>query len=69
MSDCNVAINNALRKIFGFNQWQSIRVLREVFGFKSLNEIFAIAQAKFLRLCHVHRNPILKFIAVMNSLQ
>ena len=26
MSNCNVAINNVLRKIFGFTQWQSIRV-------------------------------------------
>ena len=36
MSDCNVAVNNVFRKIFGFTEWQSIRYLREIFGFQSL---------------------------------
>ena len=63
MSDCNVAMNNAFRKIFGFKQWQSIRYLRELFGFDSLYNIFKKAQDKFLVLCQSHANPIFKFIS------
>ena len=63
MSDCNLAMNNAFRKIFGFTRWQSIRVLREMFGFKSLYVIFKEAQDKFRITCLSHHNPIVKFIA------
>ena len=63
MSDCNVAMNSAFRRIFGFKQWQSIRYLREFFGFSSLYEIFKKAQDKFSNLCKSHFNPIIKFIA------
>ena len=63
MSDCNMAMNSAFRKIFGFRQWQSIRFLRELFGFKSLYVIFKEAQDKFRSACSNHSNPIVKFIA------
>ena len=36
MSNCNLAMNSALRRVFGFSDWRSIRVLREIFGFKSI---------------------------------
>ena len=36
MSDCNTAMNNVFRKIFGFSDWRSIRILRGIFGVKSL---------------------------------
>ena len=63
MSDCNVAMNNALRKIFGFSQWQSIRYLRELFGVKSLYVIFKETQDRFLVACANHSNPIISFVA------
>ena len=63
MSDCNVAMNNAFRKIFGFKHWQSIRYLRELFGFESLYVIFQKAQDKFLSMCKSHANPIVKFLS------
>ena len=63
MSDCNVAINNAFRRIFGFKEWQSIRVLRDIFGFKSLYIIFKESQDKFCNSCKSHINPIVNFIA------
>ena len=66
MSDCNVAINNACRRIFGFKQWQSIRVLREIFDFKSLYIIFKETQDKFLYNCRLHANPIINSIANLN---
>ena len=31
MSDCHIAVNNAFRKIFGFKERQSIRVLRKIY--------------------------------------
>ena len=40
MSNCNMAMNSAMRRVFGFTDWRSIRVLREIFGFKSIYEIF-----------------------------
>ena len=63
MSDCNLAINNALRKVFGFTEWESIRILREIFGFKSIYFIFKKVQDRFLVSCHHHQNPIISFIA------
>ena len=47
MIECNVALNDAIRKIFSFNRWESVRSLREGFGYSSLTEIFAKAKKKF----------------------
>ena len=63
MSNCNTAINNALRKVFGFSRWESIRTLREIFGMKSLYDIFKVTQDKFLRSCLSHHNQIVSFVA------
>ena len=63
MSDCNVAMNSALRRAFGFTDWRSIRTLRENFGFKSLYVIFKNAQKRFAKACRHHHNPVITFIA------
>ena len=42
MRDLNTAVNDAIRKIYSFNRWESVRVLREGSGMKSIYEIFAI---------------------------
>ena len=62
MSDCNVALNNALRKIFGFNRWESVRSLRENSGFPSLYELFEKARRRFLATCRGHYNPVIRFL-------
>ena len=62
MSNCYVAINNAQRKVFGFCTWQSICVLCEMFGFKSIYKIFKTAQDRFLTQSKSHPNPIISFI-------
>ena len=62
MSDCNVAVNNAFRKIFGFKEWRSIRILREIFNFESFYVLFKTAREKFLASCACHPNPVIKFI-------
>ena len=66
MSDCHVAMNAALRRIFGFKQWQSIRLLREAFGFESLFTIFKKAQDKFLHSCKSHANTTVNFLSHLN---
>ena len=67
MSDCNVAMNNALRRIFGFKQWQSIRVMRE--AFKSLYTIFKKAQTKFF-ICLQSANPTqIKLLIFLHDLK
>ena len=47
MYRCHVAINNAIRRIFSFQVWESIRHIRIAHGYKSIYEIFADAKAKF----------------------
>ena len=66
MSDCNVAMNNAFRTIFGLTDWRSIRTLRAMFGFKSLDDTFKVAQDRFLASCRSHTNPIVSCIASYN---
>ena len=58
-----VAVNNAVRRIFGFRYWQSIRHIREVYGFQSIEQMFSNAKTKFLRKMTVHSNGILRFLS------
>ena len=50
MQNCNTAVNDALRLIFGYNRWESIRHLRDSFGYKSLTDIFGRSRKKFYEL-------------------
>ena len=43
----NVAVNDAIRRIFSYNRWESIKALRESFGYSSLTEIFAKRKLSF----------------------
>ena len=62
----NVAVNNAIRRVFGFRRWESIRQLREFYGFKSIEVIFANAKQQFLRSLANHNNRVLKSLYVFN---
>ena len=66
MSNCSIAMNSALRKIFGFTDWRSIRYLREIFGFSCLYTIFKNAKDRFASACRHHHNPVISFIASMH---
>ena len=68
MSDCNTAINDAIRKIFSFNRWQSTRTLRESFGYLSLHEIFSRAKNKFQSSLAYHSNFVLSSLKSINAL-
>ena len=67
MADCTTALNDAIRKIFSFNRWESVRVLRTNFGYKSLVEIFAIASKKFLASLPHHDNSIIRLFSARIS--
>ena len=55
----NVAVNNAVRRIFGFRLWQSIRQIREFYGFDAVEVMFAKAKRKFHATLRSHDNEIL----------
>ena len=58
----NVAVNNAVRRIFKFRYWQSIRQLREFYKFDAIEIIFAKARKRFLRSIANHGNSLLRFL-------
>ena len=61
----NVSVNNAIRRIFGFRQWQSIRQLPEFYGFKPIEIMFENAKKRFHRALPNHCNSILQFLSTM----
>ena len=63
MQSCNTAVNDALRRIFGYNRWESIRVLRDSFGYKSITDIFGRARKKFYTILPYHYNSVVSRIA------
>ena len=65
MRKVHVALNNAIRRIFSFAVWQSIRHLRIEYGYKSVYEIFAEAKSKFLVSAPASRNPIVYHLALL----
>ena len=60
MNDCNTALNNAIRRIFTYHRWESIRSLRVAFGYKSLTEIFQLSSKRFIDSLPNHSNSILR---------
>ena len=62
MRDLNTAINDAIRKIFSFNRWESVRALREGCGYQSIYDIFAKAKQKLNNSLISHHNSILRFL-------
>ena len=69
MRNCNTAINDAIRRIFTFNRWESVRSLRESFGMKSLYDIFARAAFDFQNSLPSHHNSVLRLICTIPVLE
>ena len=61
----NVAVNNAVRRIFGFRYWQSIRQIREVYGYNSIEILFAQAKKRFLNPLYCHSNSVLRLLSTL----
>ena len=62
----NVALNNAIRRIFGFRRWQSIRQIREVYGYDSIEVMFAKAAKRFHLSLSNHQNDVLNFLSTLD---
>ena len=63
MESLHVAVNDAIRKIFSYNRWQSIRNLRESFGYRSITEIFALRRRSFEQRLPCIGNATLSFLS------
>ena len=63
----NVAVNNAVRRIFGFRLWQSIRQIREFYGFDAVEVMFAKAKRKFHATLCSHDNNILRLLSTLEQ--
>merc|ERR1739838_898026 len=70
MTDCNTAINNVTvtGKSLVSLGLESVRLLREISGYKSIYTIFENSRKTFLEGVKTHHNPVIRFIATLNSL-
>ena len=57
------ACNSAIGRIFSFSRTESIRQLRELFGYKSLYEIFNTAKDRFSKATSSSSNCVIKHLA------
>ena len=62
MSSCNIAINNAIRRIFSYARVESVRHLRQQYGFRSIYEIFSLAKSKFSKSAISSSNYIVQHV-------
>ena len=62
MHNCNVALNDAIRRIFSFNRWESPRELRQQLKLSNLYEIFASRKAQFEKGCRNSYNGVIAFL-------
>ena len=69
MTQCAVALNNCIRKIFTYKRWESIRVLRELFGYPDLYTIFAKRKRYFLtNICSIGNSTLSNLYHTLYSL-
>ena len=66
MNQFNVAVNTAIRRIFGFRYWQSIRQIREVYGYNSIEVMYIKARKRFFDGMSNHSNETLKLLAAFH---
>ena len=69
MIDCNPAVNDAIRKIFTYNRWESVRDLRRSYGYNSLSEIFSSAKKRFHDQLSNHQNGTIRSLALLSSVE
>ena len=56
MNNCNVALNDSIRRIFSYNRWESTRTIRQQLGFQNISEMFHSRRDSFLSQCLKLRN-------------
>ena len=64
MSKFNVAVNNAIHKIFSFHRWESARSFRAGLGYPDLFTIFANRRSAFTRRLLTINNHVLNLIGI-----
>ena len=60
MYSCHVAMNDAIRWIFGYNRWESIRTLRQSLGFHDIYNSFQRRRNKFKEGNAAHTNRVIR---------
>ena len=65
VTQMEVAVNDSIRKIHGYNRWESTRFLRESLGYKSITETFTLRRNSFLDKLQFTRNPVLISLAAI----
>ena len=63
MNRLHVALNDAIRKIFTFARWESVKTLRESCGYPSITEIYAKRKRSFLQKMPIVGNAVLTTIS------
>ena len=63
MQSLHVAVNDAVRKIFSYQRWESIRTLRESLGYLSVTDIFSRRKRVFENRLPQIGNALLSFLA------
>ena len=68
--DCNVALNNCIRRIFSYNRWESTRILRQL-SFPSITKIFYSRSTRFITEClnGETQNEVIKSLAIFTKLE
>ena len=62
MSSSNVAINNAIRRIFSFSRMESVRQLRELCGYSSIYSLFETRKKMFKENIPLCQNIVLNHL-------
>ena len=58
MHACQVALNDAIRRVFSYNRWESIRTLRSNFGYHDLYTLFEVRRRTFAAKIPVMGNAV-----------
>ena len=61
----DVALNDAIRRIFGYDRWESVRHLRSTHGYPSLTEIFSRRSKNFTEQLRTIDNATLRALLLV----
>ena len=61
----DVALNDAIRRIVGYDRWESVRHLRSTHGYPSLTEIFSQRTESFIEQLCTTNNATLRALLLV----
>ena len=68
LSNIHIAMNDGIRKIFGWNRWESVRHLRSSFGYKDIYTMITLRKRKFFQSIPRLRNSLLSSLVTFIQL-